>query len=319
VIDAPELIAEVVADLRAGRVYMPAAIDSTGVFLSKRCLARAQLQQPVVDCTSIFNRFTRGGPVSLFEDHPEITPPWPDALLAFANHFGNAIVLQVHSYEWDGRAPAPNDWYTDEDINWPRVRWIAETSIFAGGGTTNSNQPLGTVGPCHLLRHAIRDDGGPEDINWVALMAEHGRRGTAEESDDPNKDTWMAATATLGASLNFLNCANVEVAEPRRPRPQRRRLERTGVTVQTIVVRPPGKRSNHTNSSEARPMDALDTPISPVRGHAARYGPKYDRGLLFGKHEGKFWIPGHVRNARNVSNDQTPVRDYTLKPTGDPR
>lgn len=315
--DVPELIAEVVADLRAGRVYQPAAVDHTGIVISTRCLARAQKPQPVVDCTSVFDRFRCGGPVSLFEDHPEITPPWPEAILGFVNIHGNAIVMQVHTYPWNGTEPSRDDWYTDNDVDWPDVGWIAETSIFAGGGHTNG-RPLGTTGPCHLLRHAISTSGAPVDINWVSLMMGRGYRGVAgDNTDDPNKDTWLAATATLGGSLNFLNLRNVEVAEPHRPRPQRRRLARAGVTVQTIVVRPPGKRSNHT-STEARPMGDLDTPLSPVRGHVSRYGPKYDAGLLFGKHEGQFWVPGHVRG-RNTTNSEVPVRDYVLKPSGDPR
>jgi hypothetical protein len=42
------------------------------------------------------------------------------------------------------------------------------------------------------------------------------------------------------------------------------------------------------------------------------YGPEYDRGLLFGKYSGRFWVPAF---ARGVAGDAAPAqRDYVLKP-----
>ena len=36
-------------------------------------------------------------------------------------------------------------------------------------------------------------------------------------------------------------------------------------------------------------------PLNTARGHWSHYGPKYGRKLLFGKYEGRFWIPAHAR------------------------
>jgi hypothetical protein len=304
-----ESIAEVVADIRAGRINHPAAFDAIGRATSAQMLARAKLPQPVVDCTAIFAAQRVASQINLYDDYPSITPPWPDAMLCYRNTFGNIICLQVRRLEWAGRAPSHEDWVTENDVDWQRVRWVAETAIWVGG-VSGDGRPLPTSGPCHLFRHAIYEDGSQADINWLALMARRGQYGKHGEIDDANTATWEAAMVVVTASLNFLNATNVDVAEPARPRPERRRIARTGVEVQTIVVRPPGKR-RAASQGAARPLDPAESELSPVRGHWAHYGGRYNRGLLFGKYEGKFWIPGHIRGA---GTDDVEPRNYVLKP-----
>jgi hypothetical protein len=152
-----------------------------------------------------------------------------------------------------------------------------------------------TQGPLRLLQHAVYGDGSPADMHWLSMI-----RGQDDES------VWEMPTAVLNAALNFLACSNVEVAEPKRPFPVRQRLRKARVQVQTIVVRPPGKRRQ--SSGVVRAADGLDVPLSSVRGHFARYGVE-GRGLLFGKYSGKFWIPAHARG-----QGDTEPRDYVLKP-----
>ncbi len=302
----PERIAEVVADIRAGRVDHPAAFDRHGAELSTALLARAQKPQPVVDCTAIFANCRQRETIALYEDHPLIAPPWPDALLCYVNTFGNAICMQVHVKPWNG--PAPKDWFSENEVDWAAVRWIAETAVWVGG-MSGDGRHLPTSGPCHMFRHAINDDGSPADINWMALMARRGQFAERRDMDAANQGTWDAAMITLGSALNFLNASNVGVAEPARPRSQRRRLARTGVQVQTIVVRPPGKRRS-TSEMSARPIDSSESVFSSIRGHFASYGPAFNRGLLFGKHAGRFWIPAHARGKA----DDAGTKDYVLRP-----
>lgn len=297
-----EPIAEVVADIRAGRVEHPAQV---GRHLASLLLKRAHVPQPVVDCTAVFTAQQAREEVRLYDDHPSITPPWEDAFLCYVNTFGNVIAMQVHRRDWDGSTPSREDWRTDNEVDWASVRWIAESAVWVGGRSHGKWLPA--TGPVHMFRHAIRGDGAPEDINWLALLTPAGRFAERQELGDSNQGVWDACMITLGAALNFLSCSNVDIAEPRRARPFRRRLERTGVTVQEIVVRAPGKR--RAASSAPRPIAADETAFSPVRGHFSRYGPAYDRGLLFGKYEGKFWVPAHVRGQGEAA-----PRDYVLKP-----
>ncbi|MET0417487.1 MAG: hypothetical protein ABW022_15855 [Actinoplanes sp.] len=297
-----EPIAEMVADIRAGRVNQPAAFDLPGRRMSGLYLQRAQLPQPVVDCTAIYAGYINAGkPVDLYDDHPSIVPPWTDSLLAYVNDFGNVHVLQVHRVEHDGTVLPLDEWFTENEVDWSRVRWIAETAIWVGG--RSKGQVFPTSGPCHLLRHAINADGSLADINWVSLLDRRGETGEASRMGMAGHEIWDTATVMVGSVLNFLGASNVEVAEPHRQRPIRRRLARTGVTVQAIVVRPPGKR--RATSSVPRPIEPGEQLFSPVRGHWARYGVEGREGLLFGKYAGKFWIPPRVA---------AEPRDYVLKP-----
>jgi hypothetical protein len=80
-----------------------------------------------------------------------------------------------------------------------------------------------------------------------------------------------------------------------------------GVQVQTIVVRPVGSRAR----SAATGAGDGAAPLSTVRGHFSHYGPKYGKGLLFGKIAGRFWIP---MQARSGAGSDEPRKDYVLKP-----
>lgn len=289
-----EPIAELVADLRAGRVDHQ--LDGRrGAAINAEALTRAQEPQPVVDATALYwdlhRRVIGGGEgVNLYDDHPSVAPPWPDALVCYINEHGNTVALQVHAEP----SSESRRWETDNPLDWGRVRWIVETMIWAGG-QGGDGRSLPTTGPLHLLQHAIYPDGQPADIHWTQLLPEYDRA------------MWEVPLLVLSSVLTFLNCANVEVAEPQRPRSERRRIARTGVTVQTIVVRPPGKRTRTTGT--VRAADGDDTPLRHVRGHFSHYGEQYGRGLLFGKYAGKFWIPARAAAA-------VEPKTYVLKPAG---
>lgn len=303
-----EAIAEVIADIRKGRVQHPAAFDEAGMLHSLALLDRAQLPQPVVDCTAIYNSQREHEEIKLYDDFPSIVPPWENALLCFVNVHGNVICMQVHRRDWDGAALTSEEWFSGgEHIEWERVRWLTETAIWVGGKGAGEWGP--TAGPVHMFRHAIHEDGSPANINWLALTARRGQFGKHDEVHDGNLGVWEMSAVVLGASLNFLSATNVEIAEPQRKREVRKRIARTGVTVQTIVVRPPGKHRVKNWTGAVRQIGEGDTVLSSVRGHWSHYGPKYNRGLLFGKIAGKFWIPSHIRGA----GEEVP-KDYVLKP-----
>lgn len=161
------------------------------------------------------------------------------------------------------------------------------------GGRSKATGPFPTSGPVHLWRTAVHEDGEPADLHWVHLVPEY------------PMERWDMAQLVFLGSLNFLNCRNIELVEPQRPRVETRRIARTGVTVQEINVFPVGRT---TRTAAGDPVGG--TPVSPVRGHFSHYGPQYGRGLLFGKYAGKFWIPQHARGADGQPED----RRYRLTP-----
>lgn len=284
-----EPIARVVADIRRGRVRSVTRDQR----IDDQALACAQRDQPVVDATDIYKSLVaKDAPVDLYGDHPCIAPPWDDAMVCYLNEHGNAVIMQVSAEPW----PAGERWETPNEVAWDELRWRLNAFIWVGG-KSGDGKPMPTSGPAHLFQYAVMPDGAPADMHYVHLI----RRYPVEQ--------WTMAQLTLLASLNFLACRNVEIVEPKRPFPVRRRLAKTGVSVQTITVRPVSKRTRSTSADDGA---EVATPVTSVRGHFASYGPEFGRGKLFGRLSGRFWVPAHARGA---GDDAQPERDYLLKPS----
>lgn len=281
-----EPIARVVAEIRSGlarRVPQSKDIDTE---LDVRMQAYAQsvaaLAGPVVDVTSIYRSLSEHPrPVDVYEDHPCISPPWPAATFAYANEHGNVVVVTSMAVDYrNGNAGDAEygwkGWATDNEVDWDAVRWVLDSFVWLGG-RTGDGAHIRTAGPWALWRYAIHEDGTPADLHWMQLC-------------DYEVSHWdMASLSVLGA-LNFCNCRNVELVEPHRPRAEARRIARTGMRVHTINVFPTGK-----SVRTAKAEGSMGAPLTSVRGHFACYGPEHGRGLLFGKHAGRFWIPQHAR------------------------
>ncbi len=285
-----EAIAAVIADIRDGNVVNTLPHDKD---LYDACLANAQLGT-VVDATAIYaDLVARDDPVWIYEDHSCIAPPWINARFAYRNEHGNVIVMAASADErplWIERKPA---WKEDQHpVDWTSVRWTITTTVWIGGRSREVGGAFPTAGPVHLWRFAVADDGQPLDLNWVHLL------------DEYPMQQWDMAHLTLLGALNFCACSNVEIVEPDRPRAERRRIERTGIRVHTLNVFPAGKR---TRGSKGEPVGG--TPLHSVRGHFATYGSG-GRGLLFGRHAGRFWVPAHARG--NPEHGRVD-KDYRLK------
>jgi hypothetical protein len=97
------------------------------------------------------------------------------------------------------------------------------------------------------------------------------------------------------STLELMSCSNVGLApRPFDPEQVRRAAKRFGEVpggyrYHVLVVRPPGARSS-TPGQEIGTM-----PRHVCRGHFAEYGPQFGKGLLFGRHAGRFFIPPHLR------------------------
>lgn len=312
-----EAIARVVADLRAGTISVPPAHargsqEDRGFQAVARMLAEDP-DGPVVDATAIYRSLVDNPhPVHVYEDHPNIAPPWPTAVIGYANEYGNVLAMTVIARDipedergtelWEPHTKVGPDGETidptiDHGVDWQRVRWVTEVIVWVGGRGSQTG-PVPTTGPMHLWRLATYDDGEPADYRWVQLLPGY-----------PVQHWDMAHLVCLGA-LNFLNCRNVQLVEPGRPRAERKRLERTGVRVSTINVLPIGRARRG-----AKRGDPVGVPLSSVRGHFAHYGAccshHEPRGQLFGKLTGRYWIPQHARGTADLGEVRS---DYRLRP-----
>ncbi len=303
-----EAIARVVADLRDGRVR-PLVRDE-GLFACG--LEMAQLKAKVVDATSIYESIVaKDEPIYIYEDHPSIAPPFTSAHVCYQNEHGNVIDMVACALDRrddeDARAQTqiidtletqrpltqPKGWETAEPVDWARVRWTIDTLLWVGG--RSHGKPFPTAGPMHCWRFAVYDTGEPADLHWVDLVPDY------------PMENWDMAHLVLLGTLNFLNCRNVDLVEPTRPRAQSRRLARTGVQVYELTVFPAGRSTRR----GAGGGSGAGVPLASVRGHFAHYGDccpgaHEPRGLAFGRLEGRFWIPQHARgNAEMGEHDST--------------
>lgn len=279
-------IAQVVADLRAGRVRH--ILDGSHK-VNSVALGRAK-DVTVVDVTTIYTSLVaKDERVWIYEDHTNIAPPWESAAICYVNEHGNVIAMQATAVDYHPGA----GWNSEEnEVDWGNVRWIIDTFVWVGGRSAETGS-FPTTGPLHLWRFAVYGDGKPADMRWYHLCPDY-----------PMQNWDMAHLVLLG-SLNFMACRNIRLVEPSRQRAQRRRLERLGVRVHTINVLPSGT----AYSGAGRDGGGGGTPLTSVRGHFANYGPDYGRGLLFGKLAGRFWVPQHARGSADAGRS---VADYRL-------
>jgi hypothetical protein len=295
-----EQIAKVIADMRNGRVRpLGPGKDRVRNVHDKRIheLALQLVMHPVVvDATAIYHSLVaKDEPIHMYEDHPCIAPPWEEAAICYENEHGNVIVMHASVMPFDPEKPPWDDMADTHTIDWGRVKWRVDTFVWLGGRSKIQGGAFGTSGPVHMWQFAIYADGEPADLHWVHLTPEYEMK------------SWDMAHLVLLGALNFMNCRNVALVEPKRERHEAKRIARTGVSVHTINVFPTGVSAR----SAAEKGESTGTPLTSVRGHFACYGPEYDRGLLFGKYAGRFWIAPHARGSTEFGEN---VTDYKLRP-----
>jgi hypothetical protein len=123
-------------------------------------------------------------------------------------------------------------------------------------------------------------------------------------------DNLRGSMASMLDVLIMLGCKNVCI-EPRDndPKQVRRAVKRhgnnaSGYRYHVLVVRPPGAGTN-TKGEEIGTM-----PRHVCRGHFAEYGPEFNKGLLFGKYAGRFYVPPHLKGKKE---NGTVEKDYELR------
>jgi len=254
----------------------------------------------VVDATVIYQGIQDKTQVNLYDDHPCVAPPWEEFIIAYQNRHGNVIVM--HANASDKLVVALDrfkGWrvVSDHEVDWNRVRWEINTFVYIGGfSVTKGHVP--TMGPAMLWRYAVYEDGSAADLYWVDLWDE-------KDEGTPAKTGLDFANFVMMGALNFLNCRNVQIVEPKRDRAERKRIEKTGVKVHEINIYPVGKRSTYTKGEPG-----TGVPLSSVRGYFATYTPERP---LFGKYPGRFWVPQHARGKRELGERRNAYRLRTGK------
>lgn len=238
-------------------------------------------------------------PLSIF---PTIAPPFPvfwmeyvmpDGELKGTRHGGLFIAYEKdrEDMKWEMKLISFSSGYPD------RPRTIFGPSVCVGIGIT----PEGTVHPDMAARMYIPTDADPHDT-------------TARIAADETISAvgWTMVPCLL--ALSFLNCKNVSTTEHSglyANRQDRRQAERRGdpprSTFHTLEIEPM-KKVLTTEGGIA--TNGLKKALHICRGHFSEYGDEYGKGKLFGKLEGRYWMPAHVRGSSEVGIAD---KDYNVK------
>lgn len=109
--------------------------------------------------------------------------------------------------------------------------------------------------------------------------------------------------------LLFIGCKNIDLqSHDNDPKQVRRAIKRHGGTrdsyrYHTLVVRPAGSKPGTPG------QDIGIMPRHVCRGHFAEYGPEFNKGLLFGKYAGRFYVPPHMKGK---NENGTVEKDYMV-------
>ena len=110
-------------------------------------------------------------------------------------------------------------------------------------------------------------------------------------------------------TLSFINCKNVTLVTRKRSPFTRKAHDHTPAAtyreVQIDSIRTILDRTKHEPG-----VGTLQRALSICRGHFAEYGDAYNKGKLFGKLEGRFWISQHMRGSADAG---TISKSYTVK------
>jgi hypothetical protein len=130
--------------------------------------------------------------------------------------------------------------------------------------------------------------------------------------EDMGKVSMWTSPALL--ALSFMHCKNVVINEHSglyANRQDRRQAERRGdpprSTFHTLQIEPM-KKVLATEGGIA--TNGLKKALHICRGHFSEYGDEYGKGKLFGKLEGRYWMPAHVRGSSEVGIAD---KDYNVK------
>ena len=301
--ESAEAIAKAIADARRGRVNhnLDQEAGAYSDVWEAWMTIFADPLVPLVDVTDIWKQYMASDGARPYEDHV-LRPPWPEVIIGYQNSYHNVHLLQVlvapieevsAEDRWDSLAD-------DHVISWDDVKWVYHATLWTGGYSTTSNRYLPLTGPMFAWSLAVNEDGTMQDLRW-----------TNYSPQQPDATMWDPSIMTMLAVLNYLNCVNVELVVPQRPRTVQRRITRhlPDTQVSEIRVRPVSQSRRNQGTSSAGSQELV--PLHVVRGHFARYGPEFDRGLLFGKYAGRFWIQGHARGSAEAG---TRLHTYIPEP-----
>lgn len=244
---------------------------------------------------------------------PCLAPPWDWAFIEYPSASGRQR-RGAHVIGFDLDALSPDELgeldgmiggaIADGHGNYPdaHVRFALALLMFGDDGHS-------VHGPLGAIVFALDEHGKELGNRWYYRNEETWAQLDAGEPEG----SWLFAAALPALqTIAFMHCRNVVVDRASRPaalaKKYRRKTGHDPVRWQTVRLELP--RKAHTGGGTVQnPGQAPDLHIVP--GHFAHYGnccpsTHEPNGLLFGRLEGRYWVPQHMRGdpAREVRSDR---------------
>jgi hypothetical protein len=268
---------------------------------------------PIIEATNVA-RYVDEHPIS-WGELPSIRPPWPVFWIEYENFTGNerrgVLVTELHDSELDtptrGLGPTPGSTTS--------LRKIMTGHLYEGESADDiahyvswqcyieDKRARRVWGPWYMVVTAIDERGRELGNRWWILAPEAVERIielTRGAEHGENEETWLlSAIAPAMQTVAFLHCRNVATEEHGPPaklsKAHKRRHGAPMVRWQTVRLEVP-RRQGSSDGGGSRDPSALHI----VAGHFSHYGDccpsSHDpKGKLFGRLEGVYWMPSHVR------------------------
>lgn len=287
----------------------------------------------VIEATNVYE-YLQGAPGEDLYELPCAAPPEPLLILEWRQRNGKGILLHavandakeepfIIGSKVPDKTPGANGyrklrggddgnrgrdmWLSDHlpnQLAWNRVRWTWMIDMF--------QEDSGSLyGAMSCTRAALNEWGELIDVTYESHIPANERELQALS---------LHPFAVFLHTLNFMQCANIqtEYIEPSEKLSHKHRKKGhikdklIGYHVLRIATKGPATKTRGSGNGRGDGLVAFH----PVRGEFHHYGDccpgKHPpKGLMFGKHTGRFWVPSHVRG--NPERGSI-VRDFEVKP-----
>lgn len=219
------------------------------------------------------------------DSFPTLVPPFPEFWMEYTVPAGEIAGSQTAML------------FSARDADEPGVRWWVDMVSFS----YFPEKPGVILGPSLFLTFGVAADGRlcRDLLNYRPADLAHDHPKAKALTAWRDHMGWLFVPFLLG--LSFLNCKNVVVTEEAgryANRQDRRAAERRDdpplVKYRTLHIEPMKTVLKTEGGIE---QNGLKKALHICRGHFAEYGDDYGKGKLFGKYEGRFFIPAHVRGS----------------------
>lgn len=246
---------------------------------------------PVFEVTNCYD-YTKQRESKIYEDWPCLMLPLPLMWMEYRrgdrrtpSHVG-ALLMQA-----DDRLDKVK-WEFPDTLEKAKHS-LEVTAYFMQEGTV--------VGPVAIWDVALDERGAPVEFAFKHMPVE-----------GQDEHFMLMKLSAFFQALAFMHCKNMNMAREEAPEKLSKKWQKkTGKPLtqwNTLTIEP--LKETLARESGRTSVTGIKPSIHIARGHFAEYGDEFGKGKLFGKYEGRFWIPSHVRGNKE---EGIVLHDYEVK------